>query len=101
MSLNRLRTLKADVLQVDDLVELFVFAKNVKAEFEVRKISVPDYIEDGIRTLDREISVRSADDLERRLAEAKQRRLALTPRSERLKDLDAEIAELQAQKAKI
>jgi len=99
--LNRLRSLKVETLQPEDAIELLVTAKAVKAEFDARQMEVPDFIEQGIVQLNREISSRNADNLERRLAELKARRLSLTPRAERLKEIDEELAALQAAKAKV
>jgi hypothetical protein len=95
-TLQRIRALNLDTVALDELIEIVdVHAKPLRAAHETRNIPVPEELLDGINRINREIDLRSRDDLEKMLKEAKARRAALLTADEKRKAADEEIARLE------
>lgn len=97
-TLTELRRLSADTLQIDEVIAYLAFAEGLKATYEKNSVDVPEWLDDRIRALKRDIHLKNADSLERKLREAKARRTQLLTADEKRKLLDAEIEELEAQR---
>lgn len=94
--LERLKNFDLDRMDVDELVFLSALARTLKQEYEAVGAETPEWVDTRARELRREIRARHADLIEKRLREAKMRLEALKPASERRKDVEAEIARLEA-----
>jgi uncharacterized protein (DUF3084 family) len=94
--LNQLRHFDKDRADYDELVELSAFARGLRAEYEVLGSEAPDWVDQQIKALRREIHARQQDALEMRLAKAKARRGSLATTEEKRAQLDEEIKSLEA-----
>lgn len=93
--LERLKNLNIDGMDIDEAVALSAFARGMKAEYDTLALETPEWLDTRIREVRREIKSRTQDLLERRLREAKARREALKPATERRQEVDDEIARLE------
>lgn len=94
---QELKNTKPDTVeQVEEVITLLALAKTIRNEFSTHTqvIETPEWLDDKIRSLERELTLRTADVLEKRLREAKARRDSLKTAEEKRKELDAEIAAL-------
>jgi len=80
-------------------VALRMFAGQLRDFYEKMQLEPPEWLDTRIKELSREIKSRTADMLEKRLREAKARREALKPATERREEVDAEIKRLEEQLA--
>ena len=85
-----------DRLDMEELIALSAFGRQLRAEYESVNVDVPTWVGDNLRTLRREIASRNADSLEKTLREKKARLESLKPAEERRKELQAEIDALQS-----
>lgn len=93
---EKLRNLNIDRLSVDEAVFLLTSAKTFAAGYAEIGIPVPEWLGDNIRSLEKDVKSRQRDEMERRLREAKTRRNSLRTAEEKRKDIDEEIARLEA-----
>jgi len=96
MSINQLKSLNTDKYDLDELVALSAEGKALQAEYSALGADEPEWLGTAVRSLARDIRVRQADAIEKRLRQAKARVQALKPASERRAELEAEIASLQS-----
>jgi hypothetical protein len=94
-----LKRLDLDRNGVEELVAFAAFAKMLHAEFQARNLPAPEWLDDKIRQLNREITSRGRDALEMRLKEIRAQRTQLMTPSEKREALAAEEAALEAQLA--
>jgi hypothetical protein len=102
--INELRAVRTDSLtQVEDIVSYLALAKAVRKEFEEHAslVEAPEWLDNLVRSLNRELKVKTADVLEKRLREAQARRESLKTAEERRKAADEEIARLTEKRDKI
>ena len=95
MSISQLKTLDTDRYDLDELVALSAEGKSLQTEYRGLGVDEPEWLGSAVRSLARDIRVRQADAIEKRLRQAKARVQALKPASERRAELEKEIAELQ------
>lgn len=93
--LKELRDFNADGVSLDELVAFAAFGKLVKNEFEAHEVEVPEWVEDQLQTLEREITSRSADARNARVKEIESRLAALKTNEEKRKDLQEELERLK------
>lgn len=84
-------------MDLDEAVALSAFGRSLKAEYEAQAIETPEWLDNRLRELRREIKVRTQDVLDKRLREAKARLETLKTPTERREALEAEIKRLEAQ----
>jgi hypothetical protein len=94
--LEQLKNRSLDSPELDELVALSRFARDLHAEFEALQIECPGWLDDRTRELRREITMRSQDAMAARLRELKARRAALGTPEEKRQSLDKEIERLTA-----
>lgn len=92
MSINQLKQLDTDRYDLDELVALSAEGKAIQAEFASLGADEPEWLGAAVRALARDIRVRQADAIEKRLRQARARVEALKPASERRAALEAQIA---------
>lgn len=98
--LAELKRLNCDGVQLDELMAHAAFAKILRAEYEGKNITAPEWLDDAIRRINREITLRSKDALEMRLKEIRAQRTQLMTPTEKREQLEKEEAALQEQLAK-
>lgn len=94
--LNSLKNFDAQVISLEEAVVLHAFGRSLQSEFDHLKIEQPEWLQERMKVLHREIGARNQDALEKRIKELTARRETLLSPSERRKALDAELAGLQA-----
>lgn len=97
--LQELKKLDLDRLALDEALVYAAFAKSLHAEYDARNIPAPEWLDDRIRQLNREITSRGRDALEMRLKEIRAQRSQLMTPTEKREALAAEEAALAAQLA--
>lgn len=92
--LDQFKNFNVDAADLDDLVALSAFGKQLRSEFEVQKVAVPEYVSDNLNALAREIDTRLADRRAQRVRELKAQRESLKTAQERRDAIDKELAAL-------
>lgn len=92
--LGTLKNLQIDRIDIDEAIALFGFGKTLSTLYGEFSLPVPEWLDDRLGALKKEIVERRRDYLENRLKEAKARRSALRTAEEKRADVDNEIAEL-------
>ena len=92
---EQFKSVNAESAEVDELVALVTFGKSFRAEFEAQKVPVPDYVNDNLNTLTREINSRMADKRAARAREIKAQLSSLQSREEKKTALEQELAALE------
>lgn len=99
--LNTFKTFTADRLQLDDLVVLSAFGRQLRAEYEALQVDEPEFVDLQLKSLRREIHARVADKLEARRSEVKSRLDNLKTPQQRKAELQKELASLDKQLANV
>jgi hypothetical protein len=92
--LQEFKSFNVDAADIDELVALSAFGKQLRGEFEAQKVAVPEYVSDNLNSLAREIDSRMADRRATRIRELKTQRDSLKTAQERRAAIDAELAAL-------
>lgn len=79
---------------LDELVSMSAFGRSLKAEFESQNIVVPDYVNDSLSAIKREIERRVADRRAARIRELKAQETSLQTAAEKREKIRKELAEL-------
>jgi len=79
---------------LDELVELSMFGRQFRAEFELQNIPVPQYVDDNLRSIRNEINARLADKRAARKREVEQELESLKSRTEKRAELEKELVSL-------
>lgn len=97
--LEQLKRFNADNGNLEELIAWSAYAKLIKTEFEAKGVETPEWLNDTINRLTREIGVRRADTLEKRLKELQNQKRGLETTAEKRARLEQEIANLTGQLA--
>lgn len=97
MTIEQLKNLNAARADLDDLVAMSVFARNLVAEYEHLNLDEPEWLSAALKTVRREIKSRNADRLESQLAESRARLENLKTPTERKAELRKTIQRLEAE----
>ena len=89
--LENFKNFNADTTDLDELVALSAFGKQLRGEFEAQKVAVPEYVSDNLNSLAREIDSRVADRRAQRVRELKAQRSSLASAQERRDAIDKEL----------
>jgi hypothetical protein len=92
--LQEFKNFNVDAADLDELIALSAFGKQLRAEFEARQVAVPEYVSDNLNSLAREIDSRVADRRAQRVRELKAQRDSLKTAQERRDAIDKELAAL-------
>jgi hypothetical protein len=95
--LSELKNFDAKRMDLVELVALASFGRDLQAEFGVLGVESPEWIEQNLKAVHREIKSRNADRIAARIREAKTRLETLKTPSEKRTDLQAELARLEKQ----
>lgn len=92
--LKELRGLDIERTDLDEMVALSAFGRDMKTEYDRLVIPVPEWLEDRLTELDRETRLRRTDALEKKLKE-------LNAREDALKTADQKRTDVATEKAKV
>lgn len=95
MSLQKLRNVAVDRIDVDDAIELVTLGRAAASTYTAYQVPTPQWLTDGISTLDAEIKRRRRDMLESRAKEIDANLATLKTREEKRAELEAERAKLR------
>ena len=95
--LQQLRNFDVDRMDLDDLIGLVAYAKLMRAEYEKMGLEEPDWVNDKIKTLTREIKAKTAEKLASRAREINSRLEALKTPTQRKSELQKELKRIQEQ----
>jgi len=87
LQLNELRTFNTDGADLDELVELAIFGRNLRAEYEALQLEVPTWLNEQLEAIRREVRVRNEDARLKRIREIDSRIDALKSADERRSEL--------------
>jgi len=92
--LEQFKKFNAEAADLDELVEVATFGRQFRAEHEALNVPVPEYVDDNIRVIRREIDARLSDKRAARVRELKAQRDSLKTAAERREAIDKELAAL-------
>lgn len=92
--LDQFKNFSADSNDLDELVQLAAFGRQFRAEHETLNVPVPEYVDDNLRAIRREIESKMADRKATRIRELKAQRTSLATAQEKRAAIDKELEEL-------
>ena len=92
--LDQFRSFNSEGSDLDELVAMSAFGKQLRAEYETQGISIPEFVDDNLRAIKREIESQTADRRAARVRELKAQRDGLKTAAERREAIDKELADL-------
>lgn len=95
--LAQLQNFTVDGLDLMELLALSAFGKMLRAEYQNRTLPAPEWLNDQLASLDREIVNRRKDELERRLKEIKAQETTLETAAEKRERLANERKQIEEQ----
>lgn len=90
--LGQFKTFTADRLDIDELVALHAYGRQLRSEYEALQLEEPDFVDTQLKALKREIVSRTAEKKEARVKELKARIDALKTPAQKKKELEDELA---------
>lgn len=97
--LQEFKNLQIERASMDQMLTLSVFGKGLRAEYEARTLPVPEWLRDGLTSLNREIERQRHDELDRRRKELTAEQAADRTQTERRAARKAELDAIEAQLA--
>jgi len=96
MNVQSLRNIDVNrYTSVDDLVVGLAHAKLIRAEYAANTLQAPEFVEDAVNALSKEIASRRHDYLVQRRKTLQAQREALKTTAEKRKGIEDELAELE------
>jgi hypothetical protein len=92
--LAQFKNFQVNQLQLDDLLSLSVFGKNLKAEYDRYGVEVPDWVDTNLRILNNTIQAKIADATQLRIKKIQSQLEALQTPTERREALTKELERL-------
>ena len=92
--LKGLTATQATNFPLEDLVEVSMFARGYKAEYEELGIEVPEWIQSGLRIVKREIDAKVHDGLEKELKGLRKQQEDMAEPKEKKQKIDDRISEI-------
>ncbi len=96
MELERLKNLDFERLDVDEMVAMSAFARQIATEYDTLLLNRPEWLDVKTVELKREIQTRLADLRDKRMREIRAKIATLKTAEEKRADLAKELAELEA-----
>ena len=94
--LNTFRTFNVDSTDLDELVALSLFGRQLRTEYEALQLEEPEWVDVQLKTLRREIHARTADYLEARRREINARLESLKTPQQKKQELLKERQDIDA-----
>lgn len=95
--LNELKRIDLDGADLEQLVSMAAFARNLQAEYNHRNVPIPPWLDNKSRDLTREITRRSQDELQRQYSELLAQEASLMTPAEKRDLVAKKKAALEAQ----
>lgn len=95
--LNLLKNLQIDREGLEELVAVLAFGKSLQAEFDLQGIDQPEWLEDRIKLLTREVRDRNHDQLQAKLRKAKTALASMATPEQKRASLQKQIKQLETQ----
>lgn len=92
-----IRTSPANVMSIEELVVAVAFLSGLEERIHELGYEAPEHVKQDLRSCERELAEKVRGDKEKRLAQLKIRQESLLTQTERRKNVEAEIAQLQAE----
>lgn len=89
--LDQFKSFNTEVADLDELVAMAAFGRSYRAEFESLNVSVPEFVDDALRGIKREIETRVADRRAARVRELKAQRDSLKTAAEKREAIEKEL----------
>jgi ATP-dependent Lon protease len=97
MNLQTFKSFNTDrATDIDELVAALAFGKSLRVEFDALQIEEPEYIDTTLKAVRREIASRNSDKVAARKRELTARIDALKSPTQKKKELEEELAKLEA-----
>ena len=93
--LDQFKNYSNDSLDLDELVALSAFGRQLRAEYEAQRVPEPDYVGLQLNAVRREIEAKMADRREARKREIKAQLSGLKTAAEKRQELEKELADLE------
>ena len=93
--LDSFKSFSDDQLEIDELVALSLFGRQLRAEYEALRVPEPDYVGLQLNAIRREIESKMADKREARKREIKSQLSGLKTAAERRQELEKELEQLE------
>ncbi len=93
--LDQFKNYSNDSLDLDELVALSAFGRQLRAEYEAQRVPEPDYVGLQLNAVRREIEAKMADKREARKREIKSQLSGLKTAAERRQELEKELEQLE------
>jgi hypothetical protein len=94
--LNQLKGVVLPRTDVEEMVALLAFAEGMKAKYIELELDVPEWLEDKVSAIEKEVRSRSHDALLARIRQAESRLEAMKPAEQKRTELSKEIKRLKA-----
>lgn len=96
LMLEKFKNFDVDRMDLDDLISLLAFGKLMRAEYEKLGLEEPDWVNDKLKTLHREIKSKIAEKLASRASEIGSRLEALKTPTQKKAELERELKKIKA-----
>lgn len=93
--LQNFKTFTANRMDLDELIELAAYGRQVRNEYESHQVEEPPYVGEQLNALRREIAARVADKKAARITSIRQQLAGLETAGEKRDRLKAELAKLE------
>jgi len=93
--LQELKNVNLDRVDEEQMVALVTFGEQLAKSYSDLDLVAPEWVEEKLKVLKRELAARQRDNLEKALKEVQARRETLRTAEEKRNDLDAQAAKLQ------
>jgi len=93
--LDQFKNYSNDSLDLDELVALAAFGRQLRAEYEAQRVSEPEYVATQLNAVRREIEAKMADRREARKREIKAQLSGLKTAAEKRAELEKELETLE------
>ena len=94
--LEQFKTFNKDRLDLDEMVALAAYGRNLRDEYERQRVDEPEWVGHQLKVLRHEIAAKVADKIEARKNQLKSQLKSLRTPAERREDLEKELAALEA-----
>ena len=94
--LSQFKNFQLDRMDVDEMVYLYGVGMHLRHSYEQLSLDEPDYIDLNLKSLKREIKVKTAEKLEAKRLEIRSRLESLKTPQEKKRELQAQLKEVEA-----
>lgn len=93
--MEQFKSFNIERADLDELVSMSAFGRQFRAEHEALNVPIPEFVDDNLRSIRREIDARLADRRAVRIRQLKAERESLKTAAEKRDAIDKELAALE------